>query len=292
MAFAKLTSTQEELKRSEDLTRRLIERFNALESQLKLFEAKFNDQQYSLHHLLINDDGEKVNALEMEVGTLQERAEELEDRMKTVEMILKDDAKKEDSLEKSFQLGQGPLNQMRKIEQKESKFLSKYLPISWRNEICSEIRPGVWTKEWKIKGFKRFLKRAEEEAYEIWSNPFLLGAKGYKVKLGVGISDSYLNIYLVIMKSENDVILQWPFCHHVSYKVIDQKRNPSECRHKIASNYLMSSSFTNDRVKSFGRPELEENRPWANQIPLSCLSERCYLLYDAVIINVEVSSRQ
>ena len=256
MAFAKLTSTQEELKRSEDLTRRLIERFNALE---------------------------------MEVGTLQERAEGLEDRVKTVEMVLKDDAKKEDSLEKSFQPGQGPLNQRRKIEQKKSKFLSKYFTRPSKNEICSQIRPGVWTKEWKIEGFKRFLKRAEEEAYERWSNPFLLGEKGYKVKLGVGISDSHLNIYLVIMKSENDVILEWPFCRPVSYKVIDQQKNPYQCMHASAFNFVVNGSFTNDREKSFGRPELEENPPWANQISLSCLSKRCYLLNDTVIINVQVS---
>ena len=256
MAFAKLTSTQEELERSEDLTRRLIERFNALE---------------------------------MEVGTLQERAEGLEDRVKTVEMVLKDGAKKEDSLEKSFQLGQGPSNQRRKIEQKKSKFLSKYFTRPPRNEICSEIRPGVWTKQWKIEGFKRFLKRAEEEAYERWSNPFLLGEKGYKVKLGVGISDSHLNIYLVIMKSENDVILEWPFRRPVSYKVIDQQKNPLQCRHASAYNFVVNGSFTNDREKSFGRPELEENPPWANQISLSCLSKRCYLLNDTVIINVEVS---
>ncbi|CAH3042477.1 unnamed protein product, partial [Porites evermanni] len=35
LAFAKLTSTQEELKRSQDLTSKLNEKFNALERQFK-----------------------------------------------------------------------------------------------------------------------------------------------------------------------------------------------------------------------------------------------------------------
>ena len=62
LAFAKLTSTQQELKRSQDLTSKLNEKFNTLERQ-------FEEQQGSLHNLLSNDHREKVNALEKEVRT-------------------------------------------------------------------------------------------------------------------------------------------------------------------------------------------------------------------------------
>ena len=303
LAFAKLTSTQEELKRSQDLTSKLNEKFNALERQLKLFEAKFNDQQLIILRLSSNDHVEKVNALERKVekvnaletkvGTfqtrLEKRAVELEDRVETVEMILKDDSKKVDSLEKSFQLLNGPLNPMRRIKQEDNTFMSKDFALPPREEICFEINPGVWTKEWKIQGFMGFLNRAEKDhKYEIWSNPFFLGEKGYKVKLGLGISCSYLKFRLVIMKSENDVILRWPFFNLVTYEVIDQQKNPLECQHLIIS---MTPNLNNNTLKkSLERPVLGENPPWTRSfcIGLSQLSERCYILNDTVIIKVVI----
>ena len=306
LAFTKLTSTQEELKRSQDLTSKLNEKFKDLERQLKLFEAKFNDQQLIIRRLSSNGHGErvnalerkveKVNALERKVGTfqtqLEKRAVELEDRVETVEMILKDDSKKVDSLEKSFELLKGPLNPMRRIEQKENTFMSKDFARRPREEICFEINPGVWTKEWKIQGFIGFLNRAEKDpSYKIWSNPFFLGEKGYKIKLGIsycGMS-RFLCICLVIMKSENDVILQWPFLNLVTYKVIDQQKYPQEFECRITPIFF---GF-NDKMleKSLGRPTLGENPPWDCSISLSKLSERCYILNDTVIIKVVIGPR-
>ena len=279
LAFAKLTSTQEELKRSQDLTSKLNEKFNALERQ-------FEEQQGTLHSLLSNDHREKVNALEKEVRTFKKKAIELQNRVETLEMIVKDDSKKGDSMEKNLHLLQRPSNQMRTIEQKGSRCMSNAFATLPREEICSDINPRFWTKEWKIQGFRGFLKRAEEEGHEIESNPFFLGEKGYKVKLGLGISGSSLSIHFVIMKSENDVILPWPFSKLVRYEVIDQQKNPRACTHWTEKCNPFSAD---DRwEKSFLRPKLEENPRWTNQIPLSCLSERCYLLNDTVIINVSV----
>ena len=266
MAFAKLTSTQEELKRSQDLTSKLNEKFNALERQFK--------EQHT----------EKVNALEKEVRTFKKKAIELQNRVETLEMIVKDDSKKADSMEKNLRLPQRPSNQMRTIEQKGSRCMSNDFAILLRKEICSDINPGFWTKEWKIQGFRGFLKRAEEEGHEIQSNPFFLGQKGYKVKLGLGISGSYLNLHFVIMKSENDVILPWPFSKMVTYKVIDQQKNPQACDDWTTQFDPSSTDAT--WKKSFLRPNLEENPRWTNQIPLSGLSERGYLSNDTVIINI------
>ena len=277
LAFAKLTSTQEELKSSQDLTSKLNEKFNALERQ-------FEEQQGSLHSLLSNDHREKVNALEKEVRTFKKKAIELQNRVETLEMIVKDGSKKGDSMEKNLRPLQKPSNQMRTIEHKGSRCMSNDFAILPRREICSDINPGFWTKEWKIQGFRGFLKRAEEEGHEIQSNPFFLGQKGYKVKLGLGISGSYLNIHFVIMKSENDVILPWPFSKMVTYKVIDQQKNPQACDDWTTP---FDPSSTDARwKKSFVRPNLEENPRWTNQIPLSRLSERGYLSNDTVIINI------
>ena len=351
LAFAKLTSTQEELKKSQDLTSKLNEKFKDLERQLKLFEAKFNDQQLIIRRLSSNGHGEKVNAperkvekinalerkvekvnalerkvekinalerkvekvnalerkvekinaLERKVGTfqtqLEKRAVELEDRVETVEMILEDDSKKVDSLEKSFRLLQRPLNPMRRVEQKESTSMYKDFATPPREEICVEISPGVWKKEWKIQGFRGFLKRAEvEERYEVESNPFYLGKKGYKCKLYMGILQCIppltdcLRIHFVIMKGENDIILPWPFNNMVTYKLIDQQKNPGiECHDvtRTVRPYLKAESRN-----KFLRPIQEENERWTNNFcGLPLLSDRDYLLNDTTIINVVVGPR-
>ena len=269
MAFAKLTSTQEELKRSQDLTSKLNEKFNALERQFK--------EQHT----------EKVNALEKEVRTFKKKAIELQNRVETLEMIVKDDSKKGDSMEKNLRLLQTPSNQMRKIEQKERRCMSNDFAILPREpEICN-FNYFDWIKEWKIQGFRGFLKRAEEEGHEIESNPFFLGENGYKVKVGLGVSGSSLSIHFVIMKSGNDTILPWPFSKIVTYKVVDQQKN-SRARKDWTTPFDPSSTDAKCK-KSFTRPKLDENPRWTNQIPLSCLSERCYLLNDTVIIYVSVS---
>ena len=296
MAFAKLTSTQEELKRSQDLTSKLNEKFKDLERQLKLFEAKFNDQKLIIRRLSSNDYGEKVNALERKVGTfqtqLEKRAVELEDRVETVEMILEDDSKKVDSLEKSFRLLHRPLNPMQTVEQKESTSMYKDFAISPREEICVEISPGVWKKEWKIQGFRRFLKRTEKDTgYEVESNPFYLGKKGYKCKLYMGICKNFsgensLKIHFVIMKSENDIILPWPFRNKVTYRLIDQIRKPGIGCKDIIGTYEPS---WRDSLVKFLRPGLDKNERWTNIFcPLSRVSGMGYIFNDTVIINVVV----
>ncbi|CAH3170498.1 unnamed protein product, partial [Porites evermanni] len=241
LAFAKLTSTQEELERSHDLTSKLNEKFNDLERQLKLFEAKFKDQQLIIRLLSSNDYGEKVNALERKVGTFQTQ---LQNRVETVEMILKDDSRKVDSLEKSFGLLQRPLNPMRRVEQKE-------------------------------------------KGYEVESNPFYLGKKGYKCKLYMGIDFKFgpaLKIDFVIMQSENDIILPWPFRNMVTYELIDQQKKPGiKCKNLITKHRPLLKTESQNK---FLRPILEENERWTNiSHRLSYLSDRGYLLNDTVIIK-------
>lgn len=131
-----------------------------------------------------------------------------------MEMIFKDDSKKVDSLERSFRLLQRPLNLMRRVEQKESTSMYKDFAKPPRDEICFEIRPDVWKKEWRIPDFSEFITRARlERGYEVESNPFYLGKKGYKCKLYMGffnkppLLENPLNLHFVIMKSENDIIL-------------------------------------------------------------------------------------
>ena len=85
------------------------------------------------------------------------------------------------------------------------------------------------TMIWKIPQFNQRKADAENEKYtSIFSLPFYSGRYGYKMCLrlyimGDGIGKgTHLSLFFVVMRGEFDNILQWPFTHKVTFKLINQ----------------------------------------------------------------------
>jgi len=85
------------------------------------------------------------------------------------------------------------------------------------------------TMVWKIPQFSQRMSDAESGKYtSIFSLPFYTGRYGYKMCLrlyilGDGIGKgSYMSLFFVLMKGEFDNIMQWPFTHKVTFKLINQ----------------------------------------------------------------------
>ncbi|MCG8626678.1 MAG: hypothetical protein MJE68_32345, partial [Proteobacteria bacterium] len=82
---------------------------------------------------------------------------------------------------------------------------------------------------WKIPQFsQRKADDAENGKYtSIFSLPFYTGRYGYKMCLclyimGDGIGKgTHLSLFFVVMRGEFDNILQWPFTHKVTFKLIN-----------------------------------------------------------------------
>ena len=82
---------------------------------------------------------------------------------------------------------------------------------------------------WKIPEFSKRMTDAQTGRYtSIFSLPFYTGRYGYKMCLrlyilGDGIGkNSHMSLFFVVMKGEFDNILQWPFTHKVTFKLINQ----------------------------------------------------------------------
>ena len=82
---------------------------------------------------------------------------------------------------------------------------------------------------WKIPQFSQRKADAENGKYtSIFSLPFYSGRYGYRMCLrlyimGDGIGKStHLSLFFVVMRGEFDNILQWPFTHKVTFKLINQ----------------------------------------------------------------------
>ena len=82
---------------------------------------------------------------------------------------------------------------------------------------------------WKIPQFSQRRADAENGKYtSIFSLPFYTGRYGYKMCfrlyiMGDGIGKgTHLSLFFVVMRGEFDNILQWPFTHKVTFKLINQ----------------------------------------------------------------------
>ena len=101
---------------------------------------------------------------------------------------------------------------------------------------------------WKIPQFTQRKSDAENGKYtSIFSLPFYTGRYGFKMCLrlyimGDGIGKgTHLSLFFVVMRGEFDNILQWPFTHKVTFKLINQAGG-----HDIVDTFRpdpMSSSF-------------------------------------------------
>ena len=85
------------------------------------------------------------------------------------------------------------------------------------------------TMIWKIPQFSQRMEDARTGKYtSIFSLPFYSSRYGYKMCLrlyilGDGIGKgTHMSLFFVVMKGEFDNILQWPFTHKVTFKLINQ----------------------------------------------------------------------
>ncbi len=107
--------------------------------------------------------------------------------------------------------------QSAKIEEQEFRF----------SLIESSSSDG--TMIWKIPQFSQRKADAENrKCTSLFSPPFYSGRYGYKMCLclyimGDGIGKgTHLSLFFVVMRGEFDNILQWPFTHKVTFKLINQ----------------------------------------------------------------------
>ena len=88
---------------------------------------------------------------------------------------------------------------------------------------------------WRIPRFSQRMADAQTGRYISIFSPFYMGRYGYKMCLrlyilGDGIGkNTHMSLFFVVMKGELDDILQWPFTHRVTFKLINQTREKDIC---------------------------------------------------------------
>ena len=145
------------------------------------------------------------------------------------------------------------------------------------------------TMIWRISGFESRTKDARDARYtSIFSLPFYNSKYGYKMclrlyPLGDGMGkNTHLSLFFVVMKSEYDSLLQWPFTNKVTLTLINQSGGPD-----------VTDTFKPDpKSSSFQRPKTEMNvaSGCPRFVPLDDLHRNVFIKDDTIFIKVKVES--
>ena len=143
------------------------------------------------------------------------------------------------------------------------------------------------TMVWKIPQFSQHMDNARTGKYtSIFSLPFYSSRYGYKMCLrlyilGDGIGKgTHMSLFFVVMKGEFDNILQWPFTHKVTFKLINQ----------CGSRDIMDIFQPDPHSSSFQKPKFDMNvaSGCPRFVSMNELIQGDFIVDDTIFIKVKV----
>lgn len=146
------------------------------------------------------------------------------------------------------------------------------------------------TMVWKIPQFSQRMSDAHSGKYtSIFSLPFYTSRYGYKMCLrlyilGDGIGkNNYMSLFFVIMRGEFDNILQWPFTHKVTFRLINQQGNRD----------VIDTFQPEPTSSSFRKPKSDMNiaSGCPRFISHNDLKSKGFVADDTIFIKCEVDTR-
>ena len=188
----------------------------------------------------------------------------------------------------------GTLAQMNTTVDHMSQVIPRYESIleelNLKIEIL-EVKSASGIYVWKVNELSRRYREARiGKTVSLYSPPFYTSMHGYRLCLraylygdGVG-KGTHVSLFVVIMRSEYDDLLSWPFKHRVTLSLINQD-NPLSAdaviTHKFVPN-VESSSFQKPRDTfnvASGFPQFA---------PLSVLNDTSYMKNDTIYFRVKL----
>ena len=160
------------------------------------------------------------------------------------------------------------------------------------NEINADMRSSKnGSLLWKVANFTDLLERSHQDHQLFVASDFVYtGIYGYKLEFrlypyGVGLGEgTHLSLYVLVHKTEHDLLLHWPFEQKVKVKLLNMNESSSKRQHHIAT-------IGPDRhSSSFVRPLHEHNPGWGFPTFLSHndLQKKTFLRENCLFIKLLV----
>ncbi|XP_028393216.1 TNF receptor-associated factor 3-like, partial [Dendronephthya gigantea] len=263
------------------------------------------DHQNSCHFLIRSAENnnqldvskleQKLESLMLKVNTLEKKHEEDIKRLKLEhENELKQvKAKHKESEDFLKQLISKLDEDVKGLRFRYEVFTSRTTEAAHAPQVVQQPPPGQQLElayTWKIANFTR--KLAQANSYNDWgeieSEPFF-SSHGYKLKLTSNLNEGpsgnrgYLGIYLILMKSDRDETLPWPFTKKFTFVLVDQQDD-------IAQRQNVRCTLWPRGENEFQRPRQRENTGVGtrNFVKHSTLRTRQYIRDHAVFIKIVV----
>ena len=249
--------------------------------------SKVNDLQYSVSGITPNigfsaTNEERVDKLEADLSHLKEEGETQQNQLiRQATAIVR---LRQDELRHKAQL-----EEMNESLQTVQSYLTQcgvaIDEVRLRQDVL-DVKTTHGTLMWKIPDIRRRYRDAMEcRTISLYSPPFYTSPHGYRMCIctylnGNGIGKgTHVSVFFVLMRSEHDNLLSWPFKQSVRFTLINQK-NPAASITEAFVPDLHSPSFKkpeNDMNIASGFPKFarqsvlqDENFTQGNVIYIKC----------------------
>ena len=170
----------------------------------------------------------------------------------------------------------------KKVQAKETESEDRGFRLSLLENVSYD-----GTMMWKIPQFAQRMADAQSGKYtSIFSLPFYTSRYGYKLCLrlyilGDGIGKgTHMSLFFVVMRGEFDNILQWPFTHKVTFRLLNQG----------AGQDVVDSFLPDPMSSSFKKPKTDMNvaSGCPRFVSISDVKSGGFIADDTIFIKVKV----
>ena len=216
--------------------------------------------------------------------SLVPRVHQLEQEMRYIKPVL-EDAKSEMNLQRS-QLA-GYIDTVQTMQESVTRHAVNMEEIKLRQDILDvKTVSGVFI--WKIPEItRRFRDAQEKRKFGLYSPPFRTSPHGYCMCICAYLNGdgsgkgTHISMFLVLMKSEHDNLLKWPFERLVTLELINQENRAQS----------ISETFMPDKHSpSFQQPKSEMNvtSGFPRFVPHNVLCDQKFTNGDAIYIRCKI----
>lgn len=155
-----------------------------------------------------------------------------------------------------------------------------------------EVKCSTGVYVWKVNDLSRRMREARMgRTLSLYSPPFYTSPHGYRVCLRAYLNGdgsgrgTHVSLYIVIMKSEYDDLLTWPFSHNITLSLINQvdpMKNEKSLTHKFDPSPSSSS---------FKKPEDTFNiaSGFPEFAPISVLNDPLFVRSDTMYFRIKLT---
>ena len=287
-SFTQITSSFSELQSRYD---NLIDSsaFESVRQKLDGFETRLQQLRQATEDKCSKSE---LGVVSRTVQQLQGRADEVEGRVNHLEQQQRPGGMRTDSAQQQSTATAAPTGGGEQAEQLRTKLQMLEVKQAENELRFRLIETAGYSGHmvWKITSYRRRKNDAiDGRTLSLYSQPFYTSPYGYKMCARVYLNGdgmgkgSHMSLFFVVMRSEYDALLSWPFRQRVTLALLDQSGNQ---RH-------IKDSFRPDPTStSFRKPTAEMNI--ASGSPIFAAHERveseAFLKDDTIYISVHVDT--